>query len=251
MKATALPYRLFNAAVDYWTQLADPDGTDADAEERRARRRLHLSRTFDGMWVLDGLLDAVSGAAVDEALHRISEQLRHEETDPLQRTAAQRRADALVELAHRASCTRAGARRPKPLVSILVGYEMFAGRICELADGTVVAPSDVSALLDEAVIERVVFDGPDRVMSVGMQRNFTGALRRAIEVRDRTCTHPYCDVRADRSDADHVCRTSRAAQPSRATAGSVAPSTTATARSPDGGLLPLVSLVATRRCSDR
>ena len=156
------------------------------------------------MWVLDGLLDPVSGAAVDEALHRITEELRRAETDPLAATAAQRRADALVELAHRASCTRPGARRPKPLVSVFVGYETFAGRICELADGTVLAPSDVSALLDEAVIERVVFDGPDRVMTVGMHRTFTGALRRAIEVRDRTCTHPYCDLRADRCDADHA-----------------------------------------------
>ena len=34
--------------------------------------------------------------------------------------------------------------------------------VCELADGTVLAPSDVAALLDAAVIERAVFDGPDR-----------------------------------------------------------------------------------------
>ena len=40
--------------------------------------------------------------------------------------------------------------------------------------------------LTEAMIERVVFDGPDRVQAVGHQRAFTGALRRAIEVRDRT-----------------------------------------------------------------
>ena len=135
-KAATLPYRLFSAAVAYWIQFADPDGTDAEAEERAARRHLHLSRTFEGMWVLDGLLDPVAGAAVDEALHRISEELRHAETDPLQRSAAQRRADTLVELAHRASCTRPSARRPKPLVSVFVGYETFAG-VCELADGTV------------------------------------------------------------------------------------------------------------------
>jgi hypothetical protein len=67
-----------------------------------------------------------------------------------------------------------------------------------------VAPGDVAALLDEAVIERAVFDGPSRVMDIGRQRRFTGALRRAIALRDRECTHRHCDRPADRCDADHI-----------------------------------------------
>jgi hypothetical protein len=197
-EAERLPFRLFSTVLAYWAQRVDPDGTDDDAEARRARRRLHLSRTFDGMWALDGLLDPVSGAAVDTALR----QVMSEPDDGV--TPAQRRADALVELAHRATSTPAGSRRPAPLVSVLVGYETFAGRVCELADGTVIAPRDVAALLDEAVIERAVFDGPGRVIEIGEQRRFVGALRRAIEVRDRTCTHDWCDTPAARCDVDHV-----------------------------------------------
>ena len=198
-EASRLPFRLFSTVLAYWAQRVDPDGTDDDAEARRARRHLHLSRTFDGMWVLDGLLDPVSGAAVDTALRSISAGV----APTPDTTPAQRRADALVELAHRALASPPGGRRPAPLVTILVGYETFAGRICELADGTVLAPSDVAALLDEAVIERAVFDGPSRVMDISTQRLFTGALRRAIELRDRTCTHEWCDRPADRCDIDH------------------------------------------------
>ncbi|MDQ3293030.1 MAG: HNH endonuclease [Actinomycetota bacterium] len=88
-------------------------------------------------------------------------------------------------------------------MSILVGYETFAGRICELADGTVVAPGDVAAVLDRAVIERAVFESAARVTEISHQRLFTGALRRAIELRDRTCTHAFCSVEADRCDVDH------------------------------------------------
>ena len=83
------------------------------------------------------------------------------------------------------------------------------------------------------MIERVVFDGPDRVMTIGMHRSFTGALRRAIEVRDRTCTHPYCDLRADRCDADHALPYIEGGPTDRPTAAWAAPFTTATARSPD------------------
>jgi hypothetical protein len=37
-------------------------------------------------------------------------------------------------------------------------------------------------------------------------RLFTGALRRAIELRDRECQHSHCDVRSDRCQADHIKR---------------------------------------------
>ncbi len=107
-------------------------------------------------------------------------------------------------MAERAIAAPADGLRPRPLVTVLVGLETFTGRVCELADGTVVAPGLVAGLLDRATIERVVFDGPDRVMAVGQARLFTGALRRAIEVRDRHCTHPGCTVPAERCDVDHV-----------------------------------------------
>ena len=216
-EASHLPFGLFEKVLAYWAQLADPDGTDADAEARKAKRRLHVSRTLDGCFKLDGLFDPVDGAVIDTALRRIETELfeadQHEARDrlgrepicgDLRRSPQQRRADALVELAKRAMASPPGARRPRPLVSVLCSYETFAGRVCELADGTVIAPSDVAALLDEAVIERAVFDGPSRVMDIGHQRLFTGAVRRAIELRDRMCTHPYCDRRADESDIDHI-----------------------------------------------
>jgi hypothetical protein len=112
--------------------------------------------------------------------------------------------DALVEMARRALTAPKLGKRPRPLVSVLVGYETFAGRICELADGTVIAPGTVASLLDEALIERVVFDGPSRVIDLGHARSFTGAARRALEVRDRHCGHRGCDVPAERCQGDHI-----------------------------------------------
>ena len=72
--------------------------------------------------------------------------------------------------------------------------------------GTVLRPGDVVPLLSEAEIERIVFDGKSRVIDVGRRtRFFRGALRRAIEVRDRTCQEPLgCDVPAEACDVDHI-----------------------------------------------
>ena len=107
-------------------------------------------------------------------------------------------------MATRSRSAHPGGLRPRPLITILTGDASFA-RICELADGTVLSPGQLVPLLSEADIERVVFDGPDRVLSVSRRRTFTGALRRAIEVRDRHCQHPSgCDEPADRCDVDHI-----------------------------------------------
>ena len=94
---------------------------------------------------------------------------------------------------------------PEPLFTVVVGYETFAGRICQLADGTVVAPGALVRWLGEGWVERVVFDGPDRIRNVGVRRRiFSGATRRAVEVRDRECFHELCDVPVEDGEIDHV-----------------------------------------------
>ena len=123
----------------------------------------------------------------------------------LKRTPAQRRADALVEMATRARTAPADGRRPAPLFTVVVGLETLRGPILELFNRTVLTPGTAAAHLTEADVERIVFDGPSRVLDVGAQRRFfTGALRRAIEIRDRTCFHPSCDEVPERPEIDHI-----------------------------------------------
>jgi hypothetical protein len=217
-QATTLRFRQFQRVVAYWHQLADPNGVERDAAAQHEARRLHLSQSFNGMWFLDGKLDPLSGAAVANALRRVEEELfevdRAEARErvgdavsasDLCRTPAQRRADALVELVTQARAVPADARRPEPLFTVLVGYETFAGRLCELADGTVVTPGSLVRWFEHGWVERVVFDGPDRVTNVGTRRRiFAGATRRAVQVRDRECFHEFCDAPADHTQIDHI-----------------------------------------------
>jgi Domain of unknown function (DUF222)/HNH endonuclease len=205
----------FCRAVEYWRQCADPDGAERDAAHDEALRRVHLSPGLRGTGHLDGLLTPFGRTAVASAVSRIEQELfdadwaaaRAEHGDAAtacHRTPAQRRHDALVEMARRAVTAPAEGKRPQPLVSVLVGYETFRGRVCELADRTVITPGTVASLLDEALIERVVFDGPSRVVDLGRARRFTGGVRRALDVLDRGCTHAGCDIPAERCQGDHI-----------------------------------------------
>jgi hypothetical protein len=162
-------------------------------------------------------LDPISGAIVSDELHRIEAELFEADRQEararlgfeptaldLLRTHSQRRADALVEMATRSKSVPAGAGRPAPLFSVLVGYETLHGRICQLAQGTVISPGSLIPWLDQAYIERAVFDPPKRVDVSATARLFTGATRRALELRDQMCTHPYCERPAADCQADHI-----------------------------------------------
>jgi len=216
--ATNLGFGQFTRTLGYWTQCADPDGVEVDAARQYSNRGLHLSRSIDGGWFLDGVFDPLGGTVIAEALRVIEDELfqadwaaakktlgENVSVGDLSRTPAQRRADALGEMAARAMATPPGCRLPEPLLSVYVGYETFAGRICELADGTVVAPGSLLGHLDAAWVERVVFEGPDRVKNVGVARRlFSGATRRAVQLRDRRCFSPFCEVVATHAEIDHI-----------------------------------------------
>ncbi len=217
--ARALSFHQFCQAVRYWDQLADPDGCEEADERRRTRRDVSLSQTFLGMWTGSMTLDPLSGAIVAGELARIEQGLFATDVEdargkqeagllppgaPLARTPAQRRADALVEMATRSRSAPEDGRRPSPLFTVLVDYETLQGRVCELANGHVVTPGSLVPWLTQADIERVVFHKEGRVEVSAASRFFSGATRRAIEVRDRTCSHPTCEVPAERCQVDHI-----------------------------------------------
>jgi len=217
-QAKTLWFSQFAKAVRYWSAVNDADGCEADHDKHVNDRRASLSQTLNGRWYGQMSFDAISGAIIDKVLRDIEQDLfvddwadakarlgRDPKTDELGRTPTQRRADSVVEMAVRAAGLPEGARKPQPLFTVLVGYETFHGPICELANGAVVTPGALASWITQADIERVVFDAPSRVVDVGVhQRLFTGATRRAIEVRDRRCYHPYCDVNADKCQVDHI-----------------------------------------------
>lgn len=218
-QARSMRWDDFVKQTEYWLRLAreesDPDPDKAD----RDHRNVHLHDGLRGTGLLSGELTPVCRTTFGTELERLEQQLFDADwaeararvgeaatVADLPRTPAQRRHDALMEMAVRSATAPADGKRPRPLLSVHVGYQRFT-QICELADGTVVSPVTVASMLDEAVVERIVWDGPSRVLDLGRARSFTGAARRAVEVLDRQCTHEGgCDVPAHRCDVDHIWR---------------------------------------------
>jgi len=207
----------FKRSLRYWYAETDPDSAERNFVEETDRRSFHFSRVLD-LFYGDLKLDPLGGEIFGTALRRIEEELFEADwaeakarvgekatAADLLRSGSQRLADALVEMAQRAMAMPEKARRPEPLLCIVVGYETFHGTICETLGGAFVPPSVLPGLLDSAWVERIVFDGPSRVIDVGERRRFfEGATRLAIEVRDRECYHPTCEEPIERCQADHI-----------------------------------------------
>jgi hypothetical protein len=216
-QAADMGFEDFYRALSYWKQLADPDGAEATDEERKASRNVFLESSYNGMWLGQMTMDPVSGSIVAAELNRLEHELfeadcaeakerlgRTGRLDELARTSGQRRSDALVEMAARSATAPADGIRPAPLFSVFVGYETLQGRICELENGTVLHPSALEPWMDSAYFERAIFSPGNRIDVSVRARLFSGGTRRAIELRDRICTHPHCYEPADNCQVDHI-----------------------------------------------
>lgn len=188
--------------VRYWMDLADDELGKAPRPPRPST--LYSSRHgLTGELVVNGTLSPIDGEIVTNELARLMKQLRLEDrANGVTRTRAQLRAAALVLMATRS--VNATGVTPRPLFQVIVG-DATARHLCELASGAIVHHTDLVPHIDDAVMERFLFDGPSTIISTSTKRTFTGALRRAIQVRDRRCRHRSgCRIRAGDADVDHV-----------------------------------------------
>jgi Domain of unknown function (DUF222)/HNH endonuclease len=153
------PGRLRRVAAHLRTVI-DPDGTEDRARARLGRRGLWLSASYDGMVALDGLLDPEAGETVRSALAPLAQPAGPDDA----RGAAQRRADALGELARQAleggRLPEAGRVRPQltvtvELASLLAGHGVGGtGGWGGVLPGGVLQRLACDATLTRAVVHR-------------------------------------------------------------------------------------------------
>ena len=228
--AKTMHWRTFKAVLRKFEQAADPSQGDDDAQQQEELSELHFSQTFDGSFRADGWFGPIGGEIVDTELKRLYEQLLQADwaearsrlgddarVRDLCRTRAQRMSDALVEMAKRSASARTGSL---PCLNVHVDYETFvqamnesaglpaaypAEGIRETNGGAAISARQIVQLALEGHVRRIVFDADGQVLDLGRkQRFFTGALREGIELRDRVCQHPGCDLPGVWCEADHV-----------------------------------------------
>ncbi len=213
-QARSMRWPDFTKACGYWLRHArtdrdpDPDKTDHD------HRKVSLHDGLRGTGLLTGELTPTAKIAFGDELDRLERQLFDADW-----TAAKAVRGDAVTVEHLPVPTRNVATTPSsrwPTAPPPPATASAPARCsaCWRRDASATcsswstAPSSLPAttadLLDDAVIERIVFDGPSRVLDLGHQRSFVGAARRAVEVVHRTCTGKGCTIRADRCEIDHT-----------------------------------------------
>ena len=241
--ATILGYDDFVAALRQWEALADADGADQASERLHERRSASLLESaIDGSFRLESNHGALQGAAMAEIFDRFETAELHADwaaareihgddtrVEHLERTPAQRRADAIFRIFCRAAAAEGAS--PVPLVNIVVDQETFDdelrraagmevqrdpnaeldGRRCHTLDGTVIRPAEAVAAALLGHVRRIVLDGAGNVIDLGRkQRLFTGSSRDAALLqallRDPGglgCLWAGCDGRGRNLQVDH------------------------------------------------
>ncbi len=157
---------------------------------------------------IDGDLDPETGQTVITALRAVQDaDVRggHDE-----RTAPQRRADALAEVCRRwldrVDPPAVGGERPH--VTVVVDMDALEGRVgrrSHLEEAGRIPGEAARRMACDASVARVITDGRSMPLDVGRRTPVVSApLRRAVIVRDEHCTFPACDRPPGWCDAHHV-----------------------------------------------
>ena len=220
--------------------VADPDGAGDQAELRHQRRAVWLASTWEGMVAIGGLLDPEAGRTLVAAL----EPLARPSDASDERSAGQRRADALTELARRnlesGRLPQTGGVRPQLTVTVdlnsLLGRHGPLGG--EVGGAGPLAPEGCRRLACDGALTRVLVtrqptgdrghsDGhegladrlraavallppvlggaPTQPLEVGRASRVVGAAQRtALAVRDGGCVFPGCSRPLAWCEAHHL-----------------------------------------------
>jgi hypothetical protein len=189
----------------------DPDGFFKEAEENFTRRRLHISQMADGMFVVDGLLDPVTGAGFRTALDALAKRKGPED----ERKRSQRMHDAVGELVHHAMDQGTLPRRSgvRPHINLTTTIEGLKNEV-----GAPPADLELSLPISTRTLERITCDSTlsrvlladSMVIDVGRAtRTVSGPTRRALRTRDRGCRFTGCDRPVEWANPHHIMHWAR------------------------------------------
>jgi Domain of unknown function (DUF222)/HNH endonuclease len=191
--------------------VANPDGFFNEAEADFTRRHFHISQMPDGMFAVDGVLDPVGGAAFKTAVDVLAKPKGPED----ERTAKQRRADAVGELALHAMEQGTLPRRHsvKPHINLTMTLDGLKGAL-----GVPPADLELSLPISTRTAERIACDctmsrillADSMVIDVGRAKpTVSGPTRRALRVRDKGCRFTGCDRQVNLSSPHHIIPVAR------------------------------------------
>jgi Domain of unknown function (DUF222)/HNH endonuclease len=183
-------------------EVVDPDGVVLDLERQFDRRHLTISPLLDGMSSIDGILDTEGAALLAMALEPFLTPRGPEDS----RTAAQRRADGLLQIVQSAADCAAlpvsGGERPQ----LRLVVDGRAPTITQSGwPGHWLPETALRRVICDVAVSRLMLDDQGTVVDLGRERRlFSTGQRRVLALRDGGCRWPGCTRPPAHTDAHHV-----------------------------------------------
>ncbi len=187
---------------------AAPEDAEERAAKHRANQKLNISRTFDGMYRLDGWLDTEAGAEITAAIDAFTRK-RDPNLSIVDDPIGRRRAEALRQLArHAMAHAETCNANPAPRHSLIVAtrYETLATGIgsADIQGHGPITAAAARRLACEYGIIPAVLGTRSELLDMGVpNRLATPAQRLHIAVRDGGCLFPGCDRPPSFTEAHH------------------------------------------------
>ncbi len=201
---TQAPDKFAGTVRKHEQERSEDDGM-AKLEHQRTRRFAKVSTDpDDGMTVLYGRFDPITGARITSVLSRKMDELWREEDPRNRATPGQRMADALALLLTRPGGEDDGSSRGTRLL-LIADYDVITGELgkARLADGTAIPAQKVREMACDAEVLPAIFRGPSLPLDVGRTRRLASPAQRiALIARDRGCVG--CGASADWCQAHHI-----------------------------------------------
>ena len=193
-------------ALRWWQRSVDHDGPDP---RDRDANGLWMSQGLNGRWHVKAELDAESGTIAWGWLSAEVERQRRQRREAGEDLAGQGprlRAEALVEMARRASAAADGRAAARPLVWVLAGEdELRSGEgTCEVMGSGLVSARLAQCLACDCDRRTVVIDAEGRINLGRTERSAGQTQRQALTLRDGGCRFPGCDRPPGWCEAHHI-----------------------------------------------
>jgi hypothetical protein len=188
----------------------DQDGVEPREEELQRRRDFGIRDNRDGTGTPYGRFSAELCAVWKPILDALSAPQPDEETgEPDERSAGQRRHDALLEAGLRLLRSRSLPECGGAPVTVLGQLSETQLReqtgYTTTAHGDLIPVSTLLRLASEALIIPVVFDAAGGILSYGQRRRLASCKQRlALAARDKGCCFPGCTRPPAWCEAHHV-----------------------------------------------
>ncbi len=195
----------FAASVRKYEQQRSEDDGMSKLEHQRFRRYAKIKTDLtDGMVVLYGRFDPITGARITSVLSQKMDELWREEDPRNRATPGQRMADALQILLTRPDGEDDGPSRGTRLL-LIADYDVITRELCNgrLSDGTPVPSEKIRDLACQAEILPAVFRGVSQPLDLGRARRIASPSQRvALVARDKACVG--CGASANWCQAHHI-----------------------------------------------